>query len=314
VLQQQSVKAALMMANVNGTLDTFLFAQALIQNIDAVENRYHSSWSSELDLMLLFIKLKIYAFQLQAQNQQQKVTSSMRNTSEVDVSGRAFHNLGFLSAVRLIGIFSETLDQSNIVSPVPSNAESENAYVSRRYLPKHFVQGLLFAVSFIFKLMAWHASELSSSDRNLARNHIRLTYRILTSMSLAPGDEPARAARMVHVLSRTHDLSRLKTSEPSTNSGSRLHLLEDTIRVAKEIREGGSQVSESMEDDHSNADLALNLIWTDESVTSNDIPNLPDLYQSQNIFDFGQHFDWNSVPGFDFPVPQYFDFGMENNT
>lgn len=312
-IHQQSAKSALIMANVKNTVDSVQFTQAVLNDLEVLKDRYRATWSTEIDIMVLSAQIRACAFQLQVQSQEQKNILSTHKNDELNVSDRALQHLGFAAAIRLIHTFS---DLSKTGTASPSSLQNGDAHVLQRYLPKHFFATLLFAASFIFKWMAFRASELPSPDSGLARNHIQLTYHILSSTSLVPYDEWSRAARMIEVLSRARDLSRLKMTESRPEAVSRLHLLEDTIKAAQEIRETVPRTVEFISSEQTDVEKASNLMERSGCAAlnqSSEISDAPQLSQADFTLDMEQGFDWNSLMGFDYSTPPFFDFETDLN-
>jgi hypothetical protein len=316
VLQQQSAKFAHIMANVNNITDSVQFVQAVLNDLETLKDRYRATWSTELDIILLSSQIRVCAFQLQVQSQEQKGSFGTSKKYGPDGSGQSLQHCGFSTAIRLIHVFSKLVDSPRAGPTAPSCLQNGEAQVLQRYLPKYFFRALLFAVSFIFKWMALRASKVPSPDTDLARNYIQLTYRIVSSASVVANDESGRAAKMIEVLSRASDLSRLNMSEPRHDPGSGLHLLEDTIRVAQEIRKSVPQTTESFNNDPAYVGTSLNSVESsgyNASGQSSGLPDAPELSQADAALDMGQDFDWNSLLGFDYSTPLFLDFETDFN-
>lgn len=297
IIQQQSAKAAHMMANVNNATDSLQFARAILDDFESLKDHRHTIWTTEMDLMLISTRIRVYGFQLYAQSQEQRVVLNKSKSYELDISNKVLQQSGLADAVRLIHIFSELVDIWHTEPASPSRLKDRDAKMRVRGLPKFFFTGLLFAVSFIFKCMAQSGSDLPHSVSDLARNHIQLAHRILSSLSMDAEDELARATKMIEVLSRARDLSPLKVSERS-----RAHLLDDTIRAAQEIR---SSVAQTVEFEKGSKFAETPVVSGEGTAyvaaTQNfEEPNAPDMLPADFNFDMGQNFDWNSLLGFDY--------------
>ena len=316
-LQQQSAKSALIMTNINNTTDPVQFAQAVCSDLEIVKDRYRATWGHELDIILLSVQINIYAFQLQAQNQVQRDSNGAHNKLQPDVSSKTLLHCGFTASIRLIHNYYELASKSRSRRRVSSGTHNGQTLFLQRYLPKHFFSSLFLATSFVFKYIAICASELPCWDGDLASNHIRLAYSILTSSSLDEQDEPAQAARKIQVLSRAKDLSRLKVSDSRSDMGSRLRLVDDTVRAAQELRKS---VRQNVNSDGSNSTFAKSpstLIRDSDDGTAHrqsGMLNISEPSSADFNVDIGQDFDWNSLMGYDFSVLQFLDFEMHDGT
>jgi hypothetical protein len=207
--------------------------QHLCRDLDDVKHTNHDTWNEEADIELLGVQLNIFAFQLQQMSPAKH--SSPPFVSDVGTSKKVLIHLGFDAAVRIIHVFSK---MTNIGSALPSpqadvSPQADTPYHLEKYLPKYYFVTLLFATSFIFKAMANDKDD--SRHNEIARNHIQLAYQMLSSLSAHPMDEFGRAARMIKVLSRASNLSSLE--EFHSQDGASVSVLDETIQVAKEIRE-----------------------------------------------------------------------------
>jgi hypothetical protein len=242
VLQQQSAKSAMVMASITSTMNDLQFAQGICRDLENLKVVHSEAWSDETEIILLVSQIKVYAFQLQKTLRRgQKVLIGVNMSSDLDVSAKAMLHCGFTAAVRLVHTFSELLTVPK-TDPNISNSEIgiDNQFL-QRYLPKQYYNSLFSACAFIFKWMAIYAADNSSSDGGIARSHIQLTHKILSSISMSPMDEADRTARVIERLSRKRDLSRLNTIEQEPDQESRLHLLQDVVNTADEIRKENSK-------------------------------------------------------------------------
>lgn len=208
-LQQRSAKSAMIMANIDTTADCFQFVRSICKDLENAKDIYSEMWTGETDIMLLASQIKVYASLLQTQKVVQKPPSETTTTLELDISTKAILHCVFSTAVRLIHIFSKLFESSQLQNTTPISSPNCSEPFIQRHLPKTYYRTLLFAASFLIKWMAIQATDFPTSDSDLARNHVRLTYQIMTSLSLELEDEPARAARMIEALSRVHELPRL---------------------------------------------------------------------------------------------------------
>jgi hypothetical protein len=229
----QSIKAAVFMSKIHQHADISMI-HLICRDLDDVKHIHHNTWSEEAEIELLGAQLNIYTFQLQQMSQ---ARCSPPSSSENTMLKNSLINLGFTAAVRVIHIFSATtaVRSTLLETETHKTCQSEDFTRAQRYLPKYYFTTLLFAASFIFKAMA-NYEETNSSHHEIARNHIRQTYRMLSSWSENKMDELGRAARMIEVLSHASNLSSLK--EFDSHGGASLSILEDTVQTAKEIREG----------------------------------------------------------------------------
>lgn len=228
---EQSSKAALFMYNMNHNGDASIIRQ-LFKDLDEVKQNHSDAWGSEAEIELLGAQLNIYAYQIQHMSSKlQGITNNTENT----LSKKNLILLGFRSAVRLVHIFS-TMAKSGFTLPemiIPGSSPIAIPPASIRYLPKHYYVTLLFATSFIFKAMAINKEETCSLHET-ARNHIRLVHQMLLSWSAHPSDEFSRAARVVEVLSRAPNLSRLNDFQ--TGTGATMDILSETLEAARDMR------------------------------------------------------------------------------
>ncbi|PMD32666.1 hypothetical protein L207DRAFT_571949 [Hyaloscypha variabilis F] len=229
----QSIKAAVFMSKIHQNADLSMI-HLICRDLDDVKQVNHKTWSEEAEIELLGAQLNIYTFQVQQMSQAQ---SRPPSSSENSMLKNSLINLGFTAAARIIHVFSTASAVSSTLPETQTHepCQSEDFTRTQRYLPKYYFTTLLFAASFIFKAMA-NYKETNSSHYEIARNHIRQAYRMLSSWSENKMDEFGRAARMIEVLSHASNLSGLK--EFDSHGGASLSILEDTVQTAKEIREG----------------------------------------------------------------------------
>ncbi|KAE9369861.1 hypothetical protein N431DRAFT_493580 [Stipitochalara longipes BDJ] len=217
----KSIKAAVFISKIHQHVDISMI-HLICEDLDDLKHKNHNTWSEEAEIERLAM--------CQAQ-------CSPPSSSENTMLKHSLISLGFTAAVRIIYIFSTTsaVKSTLLETQTHKPCQSEEFTRTQRYLPKYYFRTLLFAASFIFKAMA-NYEETNSSHYEIARNHIRQTYRMLSSWSEDKMDEFGRAARMIEVLSHVSNLSDLK--EFDSHGGASLTILEDTVQTAKEIREG----------------------------------------------------------------------------
>ncbi|EPE33571.1 Zn2/Cys6 DNA-binding protein [Glarea lozoyensis ATCC 20868] len=237
-IQRQSIKSAIFMCNLKEAPESFPVAQILLEDLEDIKRISSVSWGPECEVIFLGAQLSIYGFHLQqfpAQSHAEFANSDIQSSRKVLIQS------GFSVAVRIIHIFSEmTRPQQSPQSTLSS--KDVNAEQLQKSLPKHYFITLVFAITFIFKIVA-STPESSLLGNDIARNHIHLAHEILSTLSMHPMDEASRAATMIKVLSGAQGLSGLRLHEVRSGGRLRLGIMEDVISTAKVIREENSFVN-----------------------------------------------------------------------
>ncbi|KAH8807576.1 hypothetical protein F5884DRAFT_789570 [Xylogone sp. PMI_703] len=234
MLHQRLLKSALIMIGITRSSDSFQTTKALVDDLDYVKDRYRHVWSTASDIMLLTAQIKVCAYQLQVHDPSSRDLHNIHTGHPLDHSTYGLQQLGFMASIRLIYAYSEASYIDNNEENSPDLSSSDQGIIPQRCLPKGCFLGLWLAVAFVFKILAVRGKSISSSDRQLAMNHIQIAYEIMSRISTQPGDEAHRAARVVGILSRTHDLSLLARSGHDVDITG-VNLMQDVTDAAGEI-------------------------------------------------------------------------------
>lgn len=288
-LEMQSSKAAIFLSKIHQHADISIIQQ-LFRELDGVKDKRGKTWSEEAEFELIVAQLNVYAFQLQ---QMSPAPNRPSTSSEKNTFKNMLIHLGFTAAIRAVYKFS-SMTATGSALPAHCSPQAEPAHRPQKYLPKHYYVALLFAASFIFKTMANSEGE-DCSRNDVAANHIRLTYEILSSCSDHPLDEFGRAARMIDVLSRASNLSRLK--EFRSHGGASVSVLDETVQTAREMRES---IKATAADNSGPRDETPVSVGADQPSTTNALSDSVDSwpateFDGMNDFDF----NWNLSWGFD---------------
>jgi len=175
--------------------------------------------------------------------------------------------------------------------------------------------GLLLAVFFICKWMALRAADLPSLDNELAKNHLQISHEIFSSRSIEPGDEAERAAKTIEVLSRARDLSRLNTIELRPDRKSKLHLIDDVIKTAQEIRKERFGIDNGAEVNPEQAEFTPFSVGQHNLHAQNSGNSwiTPLAESSADLtLGHGQEFDWNALLELDLSQAEFPEFQSLN--
>ncbi|KAI9739307.1 MAG: hypothetical protein M1834_007520 [Cirrosporium novae-zelandiae] len=209
--------------------------QLFDQELDDLRHKFSDTWDKRAEYNLLAAKLNLYTLAcVREARRSDKTALQLNGNYFMEPTLQITRYSGLASAVRIIALFPEFLKESDL----PSNNSGKPQNLSCH--PKSFFRSLLFATFFLLTYFAFN-STVHESEKDLARNHIRLAYDSLVSCSIDPLDESGRAAKVIEVLAG-HPSSNCKTVELKIRSRLGASIVYDGIRRAREIRQSASNV------------------------------------------------------------------------
>lgn len=168
----------------------------LERDLASIEARIRSP-SQRVRIGILAARLRLSAIPMISQFPS-KADSMCSNTLS-----KAIWYTGFHTAIQIARIFAES---SLLGDANPTNYSSATV---TKYFPKHYFQILVMAGMYFINILAIDR-HISTDDKILAQNHIKMVFQTLTRWSQEPRDEAGRAARVIDLLSRhiqSHDWS-----------------------------------------------------------------------------------------------------------
>ncbi|KAI0551824.1 hypothetical protein F4679DRAFT_572120 [Xylaria curta] len=158
----------------DGAIDSSIL-HLLDRELDGLRMSYPDQWPRLLEYNTLIAKLQMYVSVIS----RDRVGSTARDV---------LLKLSFSTSLRIIYLANARHHEN------PSENHGASTLQQERASPKVYFRGLAFTTAFLLRYFALN-SIASAEEQQLAANHVVLSYSILTSCSVSPTDELARAAK-----------------------------------------------------------------------------------------------------------------------
>ncbi|TRX96416.1 hypothetical protein FHL15_002688 [Xylaria flabelliformis] len=158
----------------DGAIDSSIL-HLLDRELDGLRMSYPDQWPRMLEYNTLIAKLQMYVSVIS----RDRVGSTARDI---------LLKLSFSTSLRIIYLANARHHEN------PSENHGVSTLQQERAFPKVYFRGLAFTTAFLLRYFALN-SKASAEEQQLAANHVVLSYSILTSCSVSPTDELARAAK-----------------------------------------------------------------------------------------------------------------------
>ena len=169
-----------------------------------------SKWTPETELHFLGAKLFLYGWSFSSESTSEPDILPFPTPSEPTLSKKLILYEALATSTAYIHSFSKLSDPAPTSSNVHSPPKTASSHQPQIHFPKHYFFTFYFAALTLYHILST-LPDLSISDQDLARNHIRLTHTILTCCALDNSDlQWARLAHNIEFVSQF------------TNSGRRL--------------------------------------------------------------------------------------------
>jgi hypothetical protein len=192
-IQRQLASCLSVLSSDQALIESSSAIQLYDRELSAISTQYKDHWTKECDLSLLIAKLQLYTLVILSAK-----TDNFKSSTNV----AGFQNSvglcllkGFHTAVRMISVYSNYLDETKNDTHIDTDIQP-----THWILPKPFHLSFAQATFFLLRFTT-SGSHFPETDRDIARNHIRLARDLLLRNSQRPDDEAERAARLIQTLS-----------------------------------------------------------------------------------------------------------------
>jgi hypothetical protein len=191
--------------------------------LDSLKARYPVSWTSRVEMAYLTAKLLLYT------------TVIIRLRS--DRASREIITSNALSvAVRIAYLTEQGFAFDSPDYPyIPPKVLSAT-------LPKNYFRVLVLSTAFLIRFFVLNV-HATPEEQELARNHVAIAQRYLSSLSEDPMDERVRGATLFGILSRQKPID-LETSKLRVDDRMGASLVYDAVTLGHELRHMPSEVEE----------------------------------------------------------------------
>ncbi|ETN41223.1 uncharacterized protein HMPREF1541_03158 [Cyphellophora europaea CBS 101466] len=165
------------------------------KELSAIPAHFKEHWTKESEFCLLVAKLNLYTLVILSARSGQSSTPTSSIPGPQNSVGICLLK-GFHVAVKMISLYSQLMDQ---ISQKPY--DDTDVIPTYYTLPKSYHHSFAQATFFLLRFTT-AGSQFPESDRDIARNHIRLAHEIYLRNSQKPDDEPERDAHVIETLSR----------------------------------------------------------------------------------------------------------------
>lgn len=222
-IQRQIASYTTILSSDQSLLNSSSAIQMYDRELSAIPTHFKEQWTKLCEFSLLMAKLHLYTLVILSARPEQATTTSHGVADPQNAVGVCLLK-GFHTAIKMISLYSQILD--DISRDGRHNADMQPTHW---VLPKSYHISFAQATFFLLRFTS-SGSQFPESDRDIARNHIRLSHEIYLRISQRPDDEAERAARVIETLSRNGGEAAAPTDSPD------LSILQIAARKAAQLR------------------------------------------------------------------------------
>lgn len=247
-IQRQIASYTSVLSSDQALLDSSTAIQMYERELNAIPAHFKDQWTQLCEFSLLVAKLHLYTLVILSAKPEPASTTKPGVAGPQNSVGVCLLK-GFHTAIKMISLYSQILDS------IPQNAQHDTDIQPTHWtLPKSYHLSFAQATFFLLRFTS-SGSQFPESDRDIARNHIRLSHDIYLRISQRPEDEAERAAHVIETLSRNAG------EATAASEGPDLSILQIAARRAAQLRgrpfSYDQPVPEVFADEGSEADLGL---------------------------------------------------------
>ena len=197
--------------------------QMFEKELSSVAARFGEDWTLENDIALQVAKLNLHSSVIVSAS---KEIAKSSHPSPNSIIGTSLFKC-FQAAVKLISLYSKMMEDVSNESPT-----GPTYMVYPKYYHFTFAKSALFLLRFALS----RDSGFVESDRDIARNHIRIAHELFLQNAQKPDDECARAARMIDTLGRIEGTTSAQSIRHVVASHGELEIVRAAARHAATLQ------------------------------------------------------------------------------
>lgn len=222
-IQRQIASYTTVLSSDQALLNSSSAIQMYDRELSAIPSHFKEQWTRLCEFSLLVAKLHLYMLVILSARSEQASTAKSKVAGPQNSVGICLLK-GFHTAIKMISLYSQILD--DIARNPPQDTDIQPTHW---VLPKSYHLSFAQATFFLLRFTT-SGSQFPEADRDIARNHIRLSHDIYLRLSQRPEDEAQRAAQVIETLSRNTGESAIPTEGPD------LSILQIAARKASQLR------------------------------------------------------------------------------
>jgi hypothetical protein len=225
-IQSYAIRAAAVLTNQNFNGLQRSLTEILEGDLDALETRIPTQTHLRVHIGILAARLRLCAIPM---------LSGVSSTTEeqgLDTWSRAVWYKGFHTSIQLVNLFAAS------TLPGDSTSLNDDQKVITIYCPKNYFYILVTAGMYFINLLAIDG-DISTNNRVLAQNHIKMVYEILGHWSRGGRDELSRAAAVIDLLSRHVDAQDPSKLQETSNTMPTTSVITNGLKMVDKLRNRG---------------------------------------------------------------------------
>lgn len=300
-LQRQVASYTSVLASHQGLFHSASAIQMFEKELNSVSTRCGETWTKESEFSSLIARLDLYSAVIMSASKEMTKSDSSASSSFVGAS--LFK--GFQAAVKLISLYERlTRGTVNLTTGV-SSPTPQPTYLS---FPKYYHFSFAKAALFLLRFSLCEDSGFVESDRDVARNHIKIAHTLFLQHSQRPNDEPARVAHVIDTLAKIQGTKSAESIKMVVATHGDLEIVRAAARHAAQLQQRTTSFDHPPPEAPAYAPEAENnSVGVQSTHSDTSLHNLQTM--PLELAPDRQHVDsWITLPYFDIPIDSWGTF------